>query len=159
LLVFGATYEELSFRGYAFQSLTKSVGPIASIATFSVWFGAVHLMNPHAGGILSWSFLNTIGVGALFAVAYLRTRSLWMPIGMHFGWNLALGTLFGLPVSGLDYFAVLVHGKAVGPKWLTGGFYGVEASATGAAVILLGFVPVVLLTRTLSEARNPSHGI
>ena len=159
LLVFGATYEELSFRGYAFQSLTKSVGPIASIATFSVWFGAVHLMNPHSGGILSWSFVNTIAVGALFAVAYLRTRALWMPIGMHFGWNFALGTLFGLPVSGLDYFAVLVHGKAVGPKWLTGGFYGVEASATGAAVILLGFVPVVLLTRTLSEARNPSHGI
>jgi uncharacterized protein len=159
LLVFGATYEELSFRGYAFQSLTKSVGPIASIATFSIWFGAVHLMNPHSGGILSWSFVNTIAVGALFAVAYLRTRTLWMPIGMHFGWNFALGTLFGLPVSGLDYFAVLVHGKAIGPKWLTGGYYGVEASATGAAVILLGFVPVILLTRSLSEARSSSQGI
>lgn len=159
LLVFGATYEELSFRGYAFQNLTKSVGPIASIATFSVWFGAVHLMNPHSGGILSWSFVNTIGVGALFAVAYLRTQSLWMPIGMHFGWNFALGTLFGLPVSGLDYFAVLIHGKAIGPKWLTGGYYGLEASATGAAVILLGFVPVVLLTRSLSEARSSSQGI
>jgi membrane protease YdiL (CAAX protease family) len=159
LLVFGATYEELSFRGYAFQSLTRSVGPLAAITTFSVWFGAVHLMNPHSGEILSWSFLNTIGVGALFAVAYLRTRSLWMPIGMHFGWNFALGTLFGLPVSGLDYFAVLVHGKAIGPKWLTGGYYGVEASATGAAVILLGFVPVILLTRSLSEARSSSQGI
>jgi membrane protease YdiL (CAAX protease family) len=159
LLVFGAIYEELSFRGYAFQSLTKSVGPIASIATFSIWFGAVHLMNPHSGGILSWSFVNTIAVGALFAVAYLRTRTLWMPIGMHFGWNFALGTLFGLPVSGLDYFAVLVHGKAIGPKWLTGGSYGVEASAIGAAVILLGFVPVVLLTRSLSEAGSSSQGI
>jgi hypothetical protein len=157
LLVFGATYEELSFRGYAFQNLTKAVGPIAAIATFSIWFGAVHLMNPHSGGVLSWSFVNTISVGVLFAVAYLRTQSLWMPIGMHFGWNFALGTLFGLPVSGLDYFAVLVHGKAIGPRWLTGGSYGVEASATGAAVIVLGFVPVVLFTRSVYKARTSSH--
>jgi membrane protease YdiL (CAAX protease family) len=152
LITVGACYEELSFRGYAFQRLTQAVGPLASIATFSVWFGAVHLMNPHSGGILSWSFFNTIAVGALFAVAYLRTRALWMPIGMHMGWNFALGTLFGLPVSGLDYFAVIVRGKAFGPLWLTGGNYGVEASAVGAIVIVLGFVPVLLFTRSLSEA-------
>jgi uncharacterized protein len=151
LLIFGATYEELSFRGYAFQRLTMAVGPIAAIALFSIGFGAVHLGNPHSGGIWSWAFLNTIGVGALFAVAYLRTTALWMPIGMHFGWNFALGTLFGLPVSGLDFFAVMIHGKAYGPKWLTGGSYGLEASATGAIVILLGFVPVILSTRRRAD--------
>ena len=147
LLLAGATFEELSFRGYAFQRLTDAVGPIASIAIFSVWFGAVHLWNPHSGGVLSWAFFNTIAVGALFALAYLRTRALWMPIGLHFGWNFALGTVFGLPVSGLDIFSVLNHGKAFGPKWLTGGSYGVEASATGAVVIVAGLMPVLLLTR------------
>jgi uncharacterized protein len=156
LLTVGATYEELSFRGYAFQRLTDAVGPTASIALFSVWFGAVHLWNPHSGGILSWAFFNTIAVGALFAVAYLRTRALWMPIGMHFGWNFALGTVFGLPVSGLDLFSVLVHGKALGPKWLTGGNYGIEASATGAAVILLGLVPVYFVTSKGQERFIPA---
>jgi len=159
LLIVGAAYEELSFRGYAFQRLTQAVGPAASIAIFSIWFGGVHLWNPHSGGILSWSFLNTIGVGVLFAIAFLRTRMLWMPIGMHFGWNFALGTLFGLPVSGLDIFSVLVHGKAFGPKWLTGGYYGLEASATGTFVILLGFIPVLLLTRARNVTRfsSPEH--
>jgi len=147
LLLIGAAYEELSFRGYAFQRLTMAVGPLAAIALFSLWFGKVHLGNPHSGGVWSWAFLNTIAVGVLLAVAYLRTRALWMPIGLHFGWNFTLGTLFGLPVSGLDLFSVLVHGQTYGPKWLTGGNYGVEASATGALVIVLGFVPLLLLTR------------
>jgi uncharacterized protein len=159
LLVAGATYEELSFRGYAFQRLTETVGPAFSILLFSIWFGAVHLWNPHSGGIFSWSFFNTIAVGALFAVAYLRTRALWMPIGMHLGWNLALGTVFGLPVSGLNIFSSFVHGKAIGPKWLTGGNYGVEASATGAVVILLGFVPVLLITRQRLDRRSSSLSI
>lgn len=147
LLLVGATFEELSFRGYAFQRLTDAVGPMFSILIFSIWFGAVHLWNPHSSGVLSWAFFNTIAVGALFALAYLRTRALWMPIGLHFGWNFALGPVFGLPVSGLDIFSVLNHGKAFGPKWLTGGSYGVEASATGALAIVVGLVPVLLLTR------------
>jgi uncharacterized protein len=159
LLIVGATYEELSFRGYAFQRLTQAVGPILSIAIFSLWFGAVHLWNPHSGGIFSWAFFNTIAVGVLLAVAYLRTSALWMPVGMHFGWNFALGTLFGLPVSGLEIFSTFAHGKAFGPKWLTGASYGIEASATGAIVILLGFVPVLLLTRNRVDSRIPSPSI
>ena len=159
LLILGAAYEELSFRGYAFQRLTQAFGPLVSIAIFSIWFGGVHLWNPHSGGILSWSFFNTIAVGALFAIAYLRTRALWMPIGMHFGWNFSLGTLFGLPVSGLDIFSVFVHGKVYGPKWLTGGYYGLEASATGALVILFGFIPVLLLTRARIDPRDSSLSI
>jgi membrane protease YdiL (CAAX protease family) len=159
LLIVGATYEELSFRGYAFQRLTQAVGPVLSIAIFSLWFGAVHLWNPHSGGIFSWAFFNTIAVGVLLAVAYLRTSALWMPIGMHFGWNFALGTLFGLPVSGLEIFSTFAHGKAFGPKWLTGASYGIEASATGAIVILLGFVPVLLLTRNRVDSRISSPSI
>jgi membrane protease YdiL (CAAX protease family) len=147
LLLIGAAYEELGFRGYAFQRLVLAIGPIGAVAVFSAWFGAVHLANPSAGGILSWGFLNTILVGVLLAVAYLRTRALWMPIGIHFAWNYSLGVLFGLPVSGLNMFSVVVHGKALGSKLITGGSYGLEASITGSLVILAGFVPVIFLTR------------
>lgn len=147
LLIVAATYEELSFRGYAFQRLVMAVGPAAAIAVFSAWFGVVHLWNPHAGGVLSWGFLNTVAVGALLAVAYLRTKALWMPIGIHFGWNFALGTLFGLPVSGLRMFSVMVETTMGGPKWLTGGSYGLEGSPLGSIVILVGFIPLCMLTR------------
>lgn len=147
LLAFGAMLEELMFRGYPFQRLAESIGSAGAILVFSALFGAVHLWNPNAGGFLSWGFFNTIAVGVLFAVAYLRTGSLWLPFGLHFAWNFFLGVVFGLPVSGLRDFSVIVRTVATGPRILTGAGYGIEASLTGAVVILLGFVPVIALTR------------
>ena len=138
-----AMAEEVAFRGYPFQRLVEGIGAVGGIVVLSVFFGAIHLGNPH---VSLWGFLNTIEIGALLAVAYLRTRSLWMPWGIHFGWNLTLGMGFGLPVSGLSDFAVAVQGTAEGPLWLTGGSYGIEASLTGSVVILLAFFVLLRMT-------------
>ena len=119
-----AMNEEAAFRGYPFQRLVEGIGPVGGIVLLSVLFGALHLGNPH---VSLWGLLNTIEIGAFLAVAYLRTRSLWMPWGIHFGWNFTLGVVFGLPVSGLNDFAIAVQGTAEGPLWLTGGSYGIEA--------------------------------
>jgi membrane protease YdiL (CAAX protease family) len=143
-LVSGAMLEEAMFRGYPFQRLVESATPVGGILILSALFGAVHLGNPSAS---IWSFLNTTAVGVLFCIAYLRTQSLWMPWAIHFCWNAALGLVFGLPVSGLTSFAVVVRSKAAGPDWLTGGAYGIEASALGTFVILLGIVAVVVLVK------------
>jgi hypothetical protein len=142
ITVVAAMNEEVAFRGYPFQRLVEGIGPVGGIVVLSVLFGALHLGNPH---VSLWGFLNTIEVGALLAVAYLRTRSLWMPWGIHFGWNFTLGLGFGLPVSGLNDFAVAVQGSAEGPAWLTGGSYGIEASLTGSVVILLAFFVLLRL--------------
>jgi membrane protease YdiL (CAAX protease family) len=147
LLLFGAMLEEVMFRGYPFQRLVESIGPTGAVLVLSALFGALHFSNPDNHGWKSWEFFNTLAVGALFAVAYLRTKSLWMPFGMHFAWNYTLGVLFGLPVSGLKTFAVIVRSTASGSRALTGGAYGIEGSLTGAIVILLGFVPVLYITR------------
>ena len=93
-----AANEEAIFRGYPFQRLVESITPVGAIAATSALFGLAHLANPHRTWI---STLNTALVGIPFAIAYLRTRSLWMPIGMHFIWNFLLGFFLGLPVSGL----------------------------------------------------------
>lgn len=145
LLLAGAMLEEVMFRGYPFQRLVESIGAWGAILVLSVLFGAVHLQNPNAGGILSWGFFNTIVVGVLLALAYLRTKALWVPFGIHFAWNFALGVLFGLPVSGLNMFSVIVRSRTVGSKLLTGGDYGIESSLTGAVVIVLGILIVVAL--------------
>jgi membrane protease YdiL (CAAX protease family) len=142
LLVGGALLEELMFRGYPFQRLVEVVGKWGAVLVLSAIFGAIHLGNPNAGGVLSWGFFNTIVVGGLFAYAYLRTRTLWLPLGFHFGWNFFLGVVYGLPVSGIRDFSMVVRTTAKGSKLLTGGGYGIEASLTGAIVILLGFVLV-----------------
>ena len=137
VLITGALAEELMFRGYPFQRLVEGIGAPWAIVVFSVLFGVVHLANP---GATIWGLINTMAIGVLFAAAYLRTKALWLPWGIHFGWNAALGLVFGLPVSGLRLFNVAVHATAQGPRWLTGGSYGLEASAPGALAICVGFV-------------------
>jgi hypothetical protein len=139
VLICGALAEELMFRGYPFQRLEEGIGAIGAIAVFSLLFGAVHLVNP---GASVWGLVNTILIGIVLAIAYLRTRALWLPLGIHFAWNATLGLLFGLPVSGLRVFNVAVRATTRGPVWLTGGSYGVEASLTGVVVVLLGLLAV-----------------
>jgi membrane protease YdiL (CAAX protease family) len=139
ILLLAAMAEELMFRGYPFQHLEQGIGAIGAIAVFSVMFGAVHLANP---GASLWGLINTILIGVLLSISYLRTRALWLPWGIHFGWNFALGVLFGLPVSGLRVFNVVVRTTVSGPTWVTGGSYGVEASATAGIIILAGIVMV-----------------
>lgn len=151
LLIGGAMLEELMFRGYPFQRLVEAVGTWGAVLVLSAIFGAIHLGNPNAGGLLSWGFFNTIVVGALFAYAYLRTRTLWLPFGIHFGWNFFLGVVYGLPVSGIRDFSIVVRTTARGSKLLTGGPYGVEASLTGAIVILLGFLLVAWAPKPRTE--------
>ena len=140
-IVTGAMAEELSFRGYPFQRLVESLGRVGAIAGLSALFGLVHLMNPHVSdsrAVEVFAFVNTLLIGIVLAIAYLRTRALWFPWGLHFAWNLTMGMIFGLPVSGLNDFAVLVRARTVGPDWLLGGGYGIEGGLLGTAVILLG---------------------
>lgn len=166
ILSTAAMGEELMFRGYPFQRLLEATGPLSPIlkwlfprypawrleavgpaialVTMSFFFAVAHGGNPHATPM---AMVNTFVVGALLCLAYLRTRALWMSWGIHFAWNTALGLVFGLPVSGLTDFAVIVKTRASGPRWVTGGAYGIEGSVVGTIVILLGFIPVILLTR------------
>ena len=143
LLLSGALLEEAMFRGYPFQRLVEAVGPVWAVVAFSALFGAAHLGNPNASGVLSWAFLNTIVIGVLLALAYLRSGTLWLPFGIHFGWNFALGFVFGLPVSGMKTFSVIVHGSIRGPAWLTGGAYGLENSGAAAILLLLSLLVVL----------------
>jgi membrane protease YdiL (CAAX protease family) len=144
ILASGAMAEELLFRGYPFQRLVEGFGPVAAVVILSALFGMAHLSNP---SVNVWGVINTILVGVLLAIAYLRTRALWMPWGIHFAWNAVLGLGFGLPVSGLTKFSVLIRSRAQGPVWLTGGNYGIEASATGASVILVGIALLLAFVR------------
>jgi len=155
MLLFGALAEELVFRGYPFQHLEQAVGALRAVLLFSILYGALHLMNPNAS---LWGAANTILLGILFSVAYLRTRGLWLPWGIHFGWNATLGLVFGLPVSGFRVFTLWIYTDAYGPKWMTGGAYGIEASATGALVFVIGILLVWKLPlRTLAQpVRQPA---
>ncbi len=153
LLLFGALLEELAFRGYPFQKLTEAFGAFWAVIALSALFGGVHLWNPDAQGWLSWGFFNTLAVGVLFAVARIRTGSLWFSVGLHFGWNFFQGSVFGLPVSGLREFSTVVTATANGSDALTGGAYGPEGSAICAIVLVIAFPLLWVVT----GSRNIQH--
>ncbi len=143
VLAAGAMAEELMFRGYPFQRLVDSIAPAGAILGLSVLFGAAHLRNPNASAI---GLVNTILIGAVLAIAYLRTRMLWLPFGIHWGWNATLGAVIGLPVSGVD-MSVAIHTRAEGPAWITGGAYGPEASIGCTIAIALLLMVIVYAYR------------
>jgi membrane protease YdiL (CAAX protease family) len=151
VLVTGSLAEELMFRGYPFQRLAEAIGPAGAIVVFSVLFGVVHLSNP---GASVWGLTVTVAIGVVLSVTYLRTRAIWLPWGIHFAWNTVLGLLLGLPVSGLRLFNVAIHTSVTGPKWLTGGSYGIEASAPGAFAVVMGLILVWKLP--MNRLENPA---
>lgn len=124
-ILLAAAWEEIVFRGYPFQRLVESVGPLGAILVLAILFGAAHIPNP-ASTLLSTA--NTVLAGVLLAAAYLKTRALWLPIGLHFAWNWVMGLVLGLPVSGLNFAPSLLAAESSGPRWLSGGDYGPEGS-------------------------------
>jgi hypothetical protein len=81
---------------------------------------------------------NTAGFGILFGYAVMRTHDIWLPIGLHFGWNFTL-PLFGVNVSGLTIrLTGFTMRWSAGTLW-SGGDYGPEASLLTSAVLLLLF--------------------
>jgi uncharacterized protein len=156
LFVFAALAEEALFRGYALQTLTRARLAWLAILLTSVPFAAIHLQNPNV--VKGFTFINTALAGVWLAVAYLRTRSLWLPLGVHWAWNWALGSLFGLPVSGITTIAPnpLLHGTDLGPAWLTGGSYGIEGglACTIALVVSTIFIWRMTLVSATPEMKD-----
>jgi hypothetical protein len=144
ILLISATNEELAFRGYPFQKLVESLGPLGAVAVSSACFGLAHLGNPHHTWI---STFNTMLVGVPFSIAYLRTRSLWMPVGMHFTWNYVQGFVFGLPVSGFAFPHSLLKVQVHGAAWLTGSDYGPEGGLLSTAVFVGAGICLLLSSR------------
>lgn len=131
-------------RGYILQELMGKFSTTASVIVSSIIFTALH-----AGALLHSDLalvgaLNIFGASILLSLAYLATRTLWLPIGVHFGWNFAQGPLLGINVSGFDFGADWHPVTLSGPEMMTGGSFGFEASLLGLAGPLLGILMMVL---------------
>jgi len=139
LLFCGAAGEEIAFRGFPLQFLIRGYGAWISVPGIGILFGLLHGFNP---GSTPLSMANTAGFGILFGVALLRSHDLWLPLGLHFGWNAALPFL-GVELSG---FTIQVVGYRLawktGNLW-SGGNYGPEASLLASVVLLVLFAVVL----------------
>lgn len=135
-----ACAEELVTRGYVQQNLaTQLATPMAIFASASM-FALHHVpkilwkaLPPLNAGIL---FCNMILAGIWLGLAFARTRTLWLPVGLHFGWNYMVSHLVGFGDYGLHQV------QNIGPEVLTGGSIGPEAGLVGtlAFIFLIGIV-------------------
>ncbi len=150
VLLFGAAGEEMLFHGYAFQLLIRRMGAFATILPAAVLFGLAHMGNTNANFL---GIANTMLWGVLLGYAYARTRALWLPIGLHYGWNVAL-PLLGANLSG---FTMGVTGYSLnwraGDLW-SGGGYGPEGGMLTTGIVIVLFAVVVKL---FAETDNPEE--
>jgi membrane protease YdiL (CAAX protease family) len=143
--------EELLCRGYQLQTIASGTNLFWGVLLSSAIFGVLHIFNPGA----NWA--STLGIflaGLFFAYAYIRTRQLWLPIGMHLGWNFFEGVVFGFPVSGLDIYP-LMRIRVQGPELWTGGVFGPEAGLIVIPALLVGVLLVHLYSRVRKGQNEP----
>jgi membrane protease YdiL (CAAX protease family) len=136
LLLFGAAGEEMLFHGYGFQVVLAAVGPWGTILPVSVVFAWAHSSNLHVAPL---ALANTAGWGMLLGYAFWRSGDLWLPIGLHAGWNWTL-PLFGVNLSG---FTMKLTGYAMRwklPEVWTGGDYGPEGGLLTSIVLVVLFL-------------------
>lgn len=151
----GAVVEEIAFRGFLFRTIQEVGGTWIALAVSAAFFGLAHAANP--GATLFSSFAIALEAGVLLALAYTYTKRLWLPIGIHAGWNFAEGTIFGVAVSGtgMQQQSVL-HAVVAGPAILTGGAFGPEASVAAIAICVLASIALYLLEVKKAPVVEPS---
>lgn len=163
IFLVGAAAEEVLFRGYPLQTVMRSWPVWVAFLPVSILFASAHLGNPN----VTWfAFINIALAGLWLTIAYMKTRSLWFPLGVHWAWNWVMSALLGSPVSGITQITPdpVLRASDHGPQWLTGGDFGIEGGAACTIVLLLSTL-FLWRTRTIgateemkrfTDAENPN---
>jgi uncharacterized protein len=143
LFIFVSWQEELLARGYWLQNLADGIGLRWAVILSSAVFSLLHMANPGANVMAAWGLFIS---GLFLAYGYVATRRLWLPIGLHIGWNFFEGPIFGFPVSGLDFPGLILH-TDTGHELITGGAFGPEAGLVLLIGLALGAGLIYLYSR------------
>ena len=90
-------YEELIFRGALLYIAIKKLGVTKACIISAVGFGIYHWFSFNVFGnpfMMAITFLMTAIVGFSWAFAFAKTTSVYLPVALHFGWNLFSTVVF-----------------------------------------------------------------
>lgn len=133
-----AIAEEVVFRGVFLQRLRAGLGIVAAQLIVAAYFWLTHSGNPGMEGNVKYlASINIFVASILFGLAYLKTHSLAMPLGLHMMANFVQGSILGFGVSGHNEAGLLHPEFGDSPIWLTGGAFGLEASLPGLITLIL----------------------
>ncbi|GGR38606.1 CPBP family intramembrane glutamic endopeptidase [Agromyces mediolanus] len=127
--------EEVLFRGFLLQNQVHKVPAWLAVLLPAFVFTVVHqvLSKP-------LPFITIFAYAVFASLIVLRNNSLWGIMGLHAGWNWAMGYLYGIQVSGLPNKTETIVNLAPAddaPDWLTGGAFGTEGGLAAAVTIVL----------------------
>lgn len=150
-LLVNSFVQEAMFRGYALYAIEKSYGQVAGIVASSLLFVLVHagiFAEPADEMILA--FLNLFAGGTMLALAYKAAGSLWLPTGIHFGWNY-VQAFVSRDVTNSAYVdkSHFIHYIGEGPFLSSANF---EANAFGLIGPLLGVALMFMYWRKKQSA-------
>ena len=146
-----ALVEEVAFRGYGFQRLTRALGSSAAVIGYALLYALLERLQPGAN---TASIFVAIAFSLVLSTVYLRTRALWVSWGLNFGWKASRALLFGLAISGNGSHSSIIEGNPMGRFWLTGGGFGLDGSWF-ALLVMLAAIPLVRsITRDLDFLHN-----
>lgn len=156
LLVFVNTIDqELLVRSYLFQTVWRKAGPATAVAVSTLVFGALHaaVLTKGAPGLLA--MLNVLAASVMLGIAYLRSGNLWLPIGIHFGWNGFQGVILGLHTTGAAFGTTWQLVSVKGGDLWTGGDMGIEGSIAGLVGPLVGIAVLHIVLPQTTKSPSP----
>jgi uncharacterized protein len=145
MAISSSVFEELLIRGVLFRIMEQSLGSYAALGISALIFGLLHVSNPNSNIWIGLSL--AIQAGLLLGAAFMVTRSLWVPIGIHFAWNFFQSGVFGAATSGIQFQNSLLSVMIDGNKWITGGAFGPEGSVQATLFCLIAAVIMILKSK------------
>jgi membrane protease YdiL (CAAX protease family) len=140
-----AIFEEILLRGIIFRITEEKLGSYVSLILSGVIFGAVHLMNP-SNTLLSSLCIGLVGI--IFGASYIYSRSLWLPIAIHFSWNFLQSGIFGAATSGNEKTNSLFNTQISGSELITGGDFGPEGTIQATLLwLIVAILLMVIITK------------
>uniref|UniRef100_E6QIR6 CAAX prenyl protease 2/Lysostaphin resistance protein A-like domain-containing protein n=1 Tax=mine drainage metagenome TaxID=410659 RepID=E6QIR6_9ZZZZ len=141
----------IAFQGYPLQALLRAIGEPSAALLMAILYGLMQMGLPGASRA---SMAMCFVFGLMLAIGYLRTRALWVPWGLHFGWVASQALLFGLPVNGITSHSPVVQSYPMGSYFFSGGDFGLDGSWF-AVLVMVAAMPVLFrATRDLSFVHN-----
>ena len=137
-----AWWENLFFVSYLFLNFKDGCGFWCAYVLNCLIFGLIHLSNPNAN-IAAFGGIVLIHAYEIFA--FLKTRNLWLVLGIHAGWN-SLQGLAGFAVSGQAENQIIAQVN-ITPTWLGGGLFGPEAGLIIVLTSIIAFALIWLYTK------------
>jgi len=149
--------QELIFRAVIYRITEEWLGTWWALLISVLLFGLIHLSS--AGATLFSVLAVALQAGVVLAAAYALTHRLWMALGLHMAWDFANDGIFGVGIAGQTGQSLhgLLQANLNGPKLLTGGALGVEASVITLVVALIAGIIMLRAAHQKGQWISPKN--